>query len=365
MKQKRFENSSFPPLSKEKWVEQINEQLSRHKKSFNDLLLNVEDGITLEPFYHVDEIQNRTKSISWRDGQYWQAGLSLGDESSLEDLKLCSRLDPDYVLVPTSHKLLFELFSSDDNPPSQKIPFQLFWENKPDPSRFDKIISLIRGRDRVIFRAPSVGSSSSFYYLKDLPVKNRIFWIRQLDWQTSKTLQLIEILQKMILLLENLSSRQIRKGKILITIGIGYNYLLEIAKIRALKLLLKNLWKAYEIPFSTLPELEVWITLDPQQSDPNQQLISSTSQAMSAVIAGVDKMVIRPGKYGNNNLVHPNYRDIFFHIHHILSLESFFNRIIDPAAGSYFIENATSKFATKAWEEIQVKRAGKLSQGNH
>jgi methylmalonyl-CoA mutase N-terminal domain/subunit len=38
---------------------------------------------------------------------------------------------------------------------------------------------------------------------------------------------------------------------------------------------------------------------------------------------------------------------------HILSDESFMGQVMDPAGGSYFIENLTNEYAMKAWEIFQ------------
>jgi len=46
-------------------------------------------------------------------------------------------------------------------------------------------------------------------------------------------------------------------------------------------------------------------------------------------------------------------RRIARNVQHLLKMESFFNEIPDPAAGSYYIEKLTQQLANQAWQSFQ------------
>jgi methylmalonyl-CoA mutase len=86
-------------------------------------------------------------------------------------------------------------------------------------------------------------------------------------------------------------------------------------------------------------------------------VLRSTTEAMSASLAGVDSMTITPF-----NITYENPTDFSERIARntqiILQEESYFSNIVDPSAGSYYIENLTDSIATEAWKlflDVQSK----------
>ena len=91
-------------------------------------------------------------------------------------------------------------------------------------------------------------------------------------------------------------------------------------------------------------------------------MIRSTTQAMAAVIGGADRLVVIPSNMANlsadrqegeesNSFSHRIARNV----QHLLKMESYLDRVIDPAAGSYYVEALTNQIAERAWEIFQSK----------
>jgi len=135
----------------------------------------------------------------------------------------------------------------------------------------------------------------------------------------------------------------------------------NIAKIRALRLLLQNVFKAYSLKEAT-PYIEAYIHPQNSVEDTNYNIIQANTQAMSAVIGGADLVSIVPSDNGKNPGGTPFSRRIARNTQHLLQLESYMNRVKDPAAGSYFIEEITDHLCVKSWEVFQAleneRRAG-------
>jgi methylmalonyl-CoA mutase len=140
-------------------------------------------------------------------------------------------------------------------------------------------------------------------------------------------------------------------GRIQFKFAVGSNYFMEIAKIRAARLLWANLVKAYtpveEAAYATIHgETADWnITI----YDPYVNLLRSTSEAMSAAIAGVDSMTVQPFDSACRRPDAFSER-IARNQQIILQEEAYFSKIIDPSAGSYYIENLTASIADHAWK---------------
>jgi methylmalonyl-CoA mutase len=127
---------------------------------------------------------------------------------------------------------------------------------------------------------------------------------------------------------------------------IGVSYFLEMAHIRALKLLWGNLLMAYGLE-PQLPTLFAHTTASSPINDPNTHKIRATTQAMSAVLAGVDSLTLFPSENSDFG------RRIARNVQHLLTLESYLDRVADPAAGSFYVENLTNQLAETVWQSLE------------
>jgi methylmalonyl-CoA mutase len=138
------------------------------------------------------------------------------------------------------------------------------------------------------------------------------------------------------------------KNNIQFNISIGISYFIEIAKIRALKLLWGNVLKAYDATPS-LPSIHAKISKESFIEDAHKNKISVTTQAMSAVLAGVNSLTIDPTEDSDFG------KRISRNVQHLLQLESYLDRVQDPSAGSYYIEQLTTQIAEAVWKRFQEK----------
>jgi methylmalonyl-CoA mutase len=134
--------------------------------------------------------------------------------------------------------------------------------------------------------------------------------------------------------------------------AIGSNYFMEIAKLRAARLLWANIVKA----FAPQATDEAYMTIHGETADWNitvydsyVNLLRSTTEAMSAAIAGVDSLTVQPfdSAYRTSDTFSER---IARNQQIVLQDEAYFSKIVDPSAGSYFIENLTASIADSAWK---------------
>ena len=152
---------------------------------------------------------------------------------------------------------------------------------------------------------------------------------------------------------------------IVLNMGVGSNYFMEIAKIRAARLLWSKIVEQYKPDCECPYKLFINATTSRwNQSlyDPYVNMLRSTTEAMSSAIAGADSISVLPFDSAYKEADDFGYR-IARNQQLLLKEESYLDKIVDPAAGSYYIENLTDEIARGAWQHfLSVEEAGGMCQ---
>jgi methylmalonyl-CoA mutase len=87
-------------------------------------------------------------------------------------------------------------------------------------------------------------------------------------------------------------------------------------------------------------------------------LLRENAQAMSAVFGGVDSLTINPFRQDEPELADR----MAINTQHLMKEEARLDRVIDPAAGSYYIEHLTDILGKKAWNFfLEIEERGGYS----
>ena len=152
--------------------------------------------------------------------------------------------------------------------------------------------------------------------------------------------------------------------KIKFNFGISSNYFMEIAKFRAARWLWAEIVAAYK------PACECACTMvaHAQTSEWNMtvydahvNLLRSQTEAMSAALAGVDSITVRPF-----DKIYQTPDDFSERIARnqqlLLKEECHLDKVVDPSAGSYYVEVLTNSLADVAWKLfLEVEEKGGFS----
>ncbi len=134
--------------------------------------------------------------------------------------------------------------------------------------------------------------------------------------------------------------------------SVGTNYFLEIAKLRAARLLWANIMAPYNPKRGCSSRLRAHVQTSAWNQtvyDPYVNMLRGTTEAMSAAIAGVDSMEVLPFDHAYEKPTEFSNR-IARNVQLLLKEESHFDQVADPAAGSYYIEELTASIAAEAWK---------------
>ncbi len=147
-------------------------------------------------------------------------------------------------------------------------------------------------------------------------------------------------------------------------VPVSTSYFLEIAKLRALRLLVPQVVS----PFSDatgedvdLAPADLFVQSTPSQRsqtlyDPHVNMLRGTTAGMAAVIGGCDVLSVAP--YDRLVRAPSDFSQrIARNTSLILHEEAHLDQVADPAAGSYYIEALTDQVAEKAWEQFQALEA--------
>ena len=134
--------------------------------------------------------------------------------------------------------------------------------------------------------------------------------------------------------------------------AIESDYFIEIAKLRAARIL----WQAITTEYQSGKDKTADMTINSISAswnksiyDPYTNMLRLTTEAMSAIIGGADAVELQPfdflyKKQNEFSLLNA------INIQNLLWEESKFDKVLDPSAGSYYIENLTDLIASKAWD---------------
>lgn len=370
----------FEPVSSKQWKQQI--QFELKGTDYNEALVwNSPEDIKVKPFYHIDEAEN-----------------PLAVSTKATDFKICQDI---FV-----HDLDKSIYRANDsiNRGAESIRFTIA-DQKTDVKKLLESLPL----EKIVVYFDLAFLSIDFTKQIDriATQKNATIYcnldpIGQLakdgNWFASTEKDNFESLNRLVKECQTVSLLSIGSGlyqnagativqqiayslahaneyfnripdlnkTLVFQVAIGANYFFEMAKLRALRLLFNLIAKEYN------HHRECHIVATPTKRnktiyDYNVNMLRTTTECMSAILGGADTVSNLPYDvlyHKSNEFGERISRNQLL----VLKHESYFDKVNNPADGSYYIETLTKQLAEKAlalFKEIE-KNGGflvKLGQG--
>ncbi|WP_160006145.1 methylmalonyl-CoA mutase [Rhizobium sp. 18055] len=148
-------------------------------------------------------------------------------------------------------------------------------------------------------------------------------------------------------------------GRLSFFFAIGMNFFMEAAKLRAARLLWTRIMEEFEPKKASSLMLRTHCQtsgVSLQEQDPYNNIIRTAFEAMSAVLGGTqslhtnsfDEAIALPTEFSSR---------IARNTQLILQHETGVTNVVDPLAGSYYVESLTQELADKAWVLIEEVEA--------
>ncbi|MRX41515.1 methylmalonyl-CoA mutase [Flavobacterium sp. LC2016-23] len=350
----------FSPVSSKQWKQKI--QFELDGADYNETVIwHSPEDIQVKPFYHRDEF-SKTAAV----------------ETKAADFKICQNIfvyDIEKSIqraVNTIERGAESLRFTIEN---DKTDIQKLLENLPLENRIVyfnlKFISIdfVKLLDTI-----SIQKKSTFYCNID-PIGH---FAREGNWFTTTDKNNFETINLISKATTNLSLISIDSGlyqnaganitqqiayslahaneylnrlttlpkQIVFEISVGTNYFFEIAKLRALRMIFKLIASEYD------PELECHLLVTPTKRnktiyDYNVNMLRTTTECMSAILGGADAVANLPYDslyHKDNEFGDRIARNQLL----VLKHESYFDKVNNPADGSYYIESLTMQLAEKS-----------------
>lgn len=154
-------------------------------------------------------------------------------------------------------------------------------------------------------------------------------------------------------------------GRLSFFFAIGMNFFMEVSKLRAARILWSKIMKEFnpKKPSSSLLRVHCQTSgVSLQEKDPYNNIVRTSYEALAATLGGTqslhtnafDEAMGLPTEFSSR---------IARNTQLILQEELGITKVIDPLAGSYYVENLTNELTQKAWELIQeVENLGGMTE---
>ncbi|RYF74185.1 MAG: methylmalonyl-CoA mutase [Cytophagaceae bacterium] len=363
----------FPPATHAEWLSQVQKDL-KDSNVYEGLRWSSPEGFTVEPYYTAEQMEANTAATiqqAQKNAPGWlntpaysvTSGNEKGLNASLRDailngaealvLHMASQSGDEFALSRlldgiklSSTPIFFKLATGVDAGQflqllKQVAPYQLRGGLLSDAGTLPTAVLadlISQGSESPTFRTIGI-SSHDFHTAGATATQELAFTLARL---AETYAQLIEA---------GLSIEQLI-SKTMLSVSVGTSYFMEMAKLRALRVLVARLYPA-ATGQSILLHCQT-STFYEAAATPYTNLLRATTEAMAAVIGGADALTVRPydavlavprpstsGEFSER---------IARNVSTMLKAESYLDKVADPAAGSYYIENLTQQLVDAAWD---------------
>lgn len=349
----------FNPVSSKQWKQQIQYELKG--ADYNETLIwESPEGIKVKPFYHIDEFEN---PLSFSEKE---TAFKIVQNIFVHDLdKSIGRALETLSRGAESIRFTIEDENLDVAKLLERLPLETttvyFYLSFLSIDFVKKIDTIAKNREANFFvQLDPVGKlakegnwhtnlNSDFDLLNTISISCQNINFLNIDGSLYQNAgaNIVQQLAYMLAHANEYFNRMATISKpITFQVAVGTNYFFEIAKLRALRLLFDLLAKEYDHN-SGCNILAIPTKRNKTLYDYNVNMLRTTTECMSAILGGADAV---------SNLAY----DALYHKDNefgdrisrnqllVLKHESYFDKVKNPADGSYYIEALTEQLAEKA-----------------
>ena len=387
----------FPPVATEDWLQKIREDLKGADFS-RKMIWKACDGIDVMPFYRREDTEN-LPFINTLPGQYpYNRGTKINDNSWLirqnievSDYSAANKKaievlmkgidslgfiinDPASVSLNNLHLLLdgihlraveINFFSNGKAVELLEILKRLVRDSKLKPDELRGAIEadplgrlLANGtlcipvEDGMNYLAKLTQSAEDLPLLRTIHLNASHTANSGADYVQELVYALAAGSEYLTQLTDRNIDARLAASKIRFSFSTGPDYFPEIAKLRAARMLWSLILKGFIPGGHEDIKMEIHSVTNRWNKtvyDPWVNMLRTQTEAMSAILGGADSVTVEP--YDTVFRKPDEFSErIARNQQLILKEEAYFDKVADPAAGSYYIENLTSLIADKAWK---------------
>ena len=287
----------FDPVSKNKWLEQIDSDL----KGNTEKLISTVEGITIQPIYHADD---NFKTYNSNFPSTWETYQLIDATNAKEaNKRALNALQNDVSGLCFAHPNNLDVLLKDISIEHIRIDFSNYSENFPLEWENLTINKNVKG---------------AFHGITKSNIPN---YLDTIVTQGTAKEQIIDALEK----------GQKASKKVQFHFKIGSDYFLEIAKLKAFRILWKSKTGEDAYLFTSTD------TSNKKEESAYNNILRSTSECMSAIFGGTNAIMLNA--YNSSFEKSTDFSErIARNQQTILRKESYLDKVEDPTKGSYYID---------------------------
>ena len=388
--------SEFPPVSTAEWEAKILEDLkgADYQKK---LIWKTPEGIEVKPYYRAEDLEGIMDEVSFpgvapfvrgnsSDGNRWEirqeipladpveanriardafakGAVSLGFDTSgilsVNDLEILLKGIPFpeaslYLGAASSYPALLKLISGyaakrklsppffrgsiDFDPISYMLLSGNFWKSQEED--FAEVAEIVKLGKELLPNLKVINVNGQYFHNAGATL------VQELAFSMASANEYLAYCNDHGVTVDDVSPR------LGFAFGIGSNYFMEIAKLRAARLLWSRIASQYKPEDENSLKTYLHSTTSHWNKtvyDPHVNILRTTTEAMSAILGGANSVLITP--------FDTFYKDpddfserIARNQQIILREEAYLDKVADSGAGSYYIESLTHSIADAAWK---------------
>ena len=197
-----------------------------------------------------------------------------------------------------------------------------------------------------------IASGKNFDRMKKLTINGTHFKSAAADCISEITFTLSTFIDYLDGLTDNGFTIEQLHNELSFNLAIGSNFFFEIAKLKAFRILVSQILTDYG--FEGEQNIHICSTSsdwNKSSKDEYTNLLRSTTEAMSAILGGANRIEVLPFNSTNNYPTDFSLR-LARNCQQMLKSESYFNIVNDASAGSYYVESLIIEITNKAWQRI-------------
>ncbi len=371
--------SEFSPVTRKEWIDQATKDL-KGADFEKKLVWKTDEGIQVQPFYTDEDREKYDPSVFGIDNtsRHWSNYISLDGDDEEKANQLAVRLkefDIQGILFKlTKTEVDFQVLLKDLDPASLNLSFKL---EAPSAKFISSYFNYLEANDvnladikgfveadpleewitkgiepDIAGLAEMIKVSSKAVNFKGLTICSHAFAnaganiVQELAFTLNKVSDHFDKLSQ-----EGISPEDLAK-ELHFHLSIGGNYFFEIAKLRAFKVLAGEIISCFGVKSTDISTLSSSSQWSKSLFDSNVNMLRNTTEAMSAILGGTNDILINPHDSSFKESNEFSHR-IALNISALLKEESYFDKVVDPAAGSYYIEEITKEIAEKSYTLFQ------------
>lgn len=345
--------AGFPYTTTAEWIAQIEKDLKGRSRS--EMQWSPDGQLNIDPFVHAEDVPYSTSPIDafgkWQIAESFvvndarESNLQILDalRGGIESLQISCADNIDWNLLLGEVELPFIHVGLEVRGDAQQA-LRSFYHYASRTYRPEELSVSLRCSDRDM----PIGSQAS-----PIPLLEEHPYVR-IALSPASGKHLTEGLCATILetlVFGDWNPAVLSKCDLWVTVGM--HYLVEIARLRALRILWANVSSVLQFSVSHDFAIEARTADYRSEEDPYPYMIRSTVTGLAGILGGADRIDIQPADGSNHSKAF--YRHLARNIHHLLRMESKFSEIPDPVAGAYYIERLTHELVEKTWELLVLK----------